>query len=31
LEINEGKRSDHTSWIDVKDNAMDIREVLKVV
>lgn len=30
-EINEGKRFDHTGWIDVRDNAMDIREVLKVV
>ncbi len=31
LEIKEGKRSTHTSWIDVKENAMDIREVLKIV
>lgn len=29
LEIKEGKRKDHTEWIDVKENAMDIRQVEK--
>jgi len=29
LEIKEGKRKDHTEWIDVKENAMDLRQVLK--
>lgn len=27
LEIKEGKRKEHTEWIDVKENAMDIRQV----
>jgi len=31
LEIYEGKRTQHTNWIDVKENAMEIREVLKLV
>lgn len=31
LEIHEGKRENHTQWIDVKDNAMDIRQVIKNV
>ncbi|MCR4429634.1 MAG: pyruvate ferredoxin oxidoreductase [Tepidanaerobacteraceae bacterium] len=31
LDIYKGKRILHTNWIDVKDNAMEIREVLKVV
>lgn len=29
LEISDGKRSDHTQWIDVKPNAMDLRQVEK--
>jgi len=29
LDIKEGKRKDHTTWIDVKENAMDIRVVEK--
>ncbi|MBV7273677.1 pyruvate ferredoxin oxidoreductase [Clostridiaceae bacterium UIB06] len=29
LEIKKGKRKDHTQWIDVKENAMDIRQVEK--
>ncbi|MDV3428097.1 MAG: pyruvate ferredoxin oxidoreductase [Bacillota bacterium] len=29
LEIKEGKRENHTEWIDVKENAMDIRQVEK--
>jgi pyruvate/2-oxoacid:ferredoxin oxidoreductase alpha subunit len=31
LEIKERKRDKHTIWIDVKENAMEIRKVLKVV
>jgi len=31
LEIYDGKRTQHTNWIDVKENAMEIREVLKLV
>lgn len=31
LEIKSGEREEHTFWIDVKDNAMDIREVLRSV
>lgn len=31
LEIHEGKGENHTQWIDVKDNAMDIRQVIKNV
>lgn len=29
LEIKDNRRKDHTSWIDVKTNAMDIRQVEK--
>lgn len=29
LEIKDGTRKDHTEWIDLKENAMDIRQVLK--
>jgi pyruvate ferredoxin oxidoreductase alpha subunit len=29
LEIKNGTRKEHTEWIDVKENAMDIRQVLK--
>lgn len=31
LEINEGKREEHTEWIDLKANSMDIRQVVKNV
>lgn len=31
LEIFEGKREKHTEWIDLKENPMDIRQVLKNV
>jgi len=29
IEIKEGKREEHTEWIDVKENAMDVRQVEK--
>ncbi len=31
LEIKEGKSDKHSTWIDVKGNAMNLREVLKLV
>lgn len=31
LEIKEGRRTDHTEWIDLKDNPMEIRQVIKNV
>lgn len=31
LEISQGIREKHTEWIDVKENAMDIRQVIKNV
>ena len=31
LEIKEGNRKEHTQWIDVKENALDIRQVIKNV
>lgn len=31
LEISQGKRKNHTAWIDLKENAMDIRQVIKNV
>lgn len=31
LEIKEGTRSENTEWIDVKDNAMELRQVIKNV
>ncbi|MGD9568744.1 MAG: pyruvate ferredoxin oxidoreductase [Sedimentibacter sp.] len=31
LEIKEGKRETHTEWIDLKENPMDIRQVVKNV
>lgn len=31
LEIKDGKREDHTQWIDLKENSMEIRQVIKNV
>lgn len=31
LEIKEGNREEHTGWIDVKENPMEIRQVIKSV
>ncbi|WP_132995216.1 pyruvate ferredoxin oxidoreductase [Sporanaerobacter acetigenes] len=31
LEIKDGKREEHTEWIDLKDNPMEIRQVIKNV